>query len=318
MKNRVPAALSISVALALGVTACSGSSAEEDAAPAADPGVVAGVTVTGEFGEEPTIEVDGLEVEEPLDGVAITGDGAEVTAETVLNYRFRMVLASSGEDVSSNYSEEAAQELDVAQQPAVISDAIVGANLGSRVVIAMQVKDLVGAGQAKQYGMKGKDEMVMVMDLVSIPEEPLDGPDGEAVAPPADAPTVVEDEDGAVTGITFDDAPAKPSKELEVITLIEGSGEEVKEDDNLTVDYYGTVYGDGTAFDESYSAEPVAFPLTQGSLIDGWVQGLEGVTVGSRVMLVIPADLGYGDQESGSIPANSTLVFVVDVLGANL
>ena len=53
------------------------------------------------------------------------------------------------------------------------------------------------------------------------------------------------------------------------------------------------------------------------ALIDGWVQGLQGVTVGSRVLLVIPSELGYGDGGNGTIPGGATLVFVVDVLAAS-
>jgi peptidylprolyl isomerase len=52
-------------------------------------------------------------------------------------------------------------------------------------------------------------------------------------------------------------------------------------------------------------------------VIQGWSQGLTGVKIGSRVMLVIPPELGYGDQAREGIPANSTLVFVVDVLGTS-
>jgi peptidylprolyl isomerase len=308
--------LPVSVVLALGAAGCS-SEAADSAAPAANPDAVAGVTVTGDFGDEPTIEVDGLTVDEPVDGVVITGDGEEVAADDTVNYRFRMVYAESGEDVSGNFSETAPQQMEVAQQAPAISDAVAGATVGSRVVIAMKVKDLLGSGQASQYGMKGKDGLVMVLDLVSLTADPLDGPEGEAVEPEADAPAVVE-EDGDVTSIDFSDAAKKPSAELQVIPLVEGTGDEVAEGDTVTVDYFGTVYGDGQPFDESYSGEPATFTLAEGSLIDGWVQGLTGVQVGSRVMLVIPADLAYGDQDSGDIPAGSTLVFVVDVLGANL
>lgn len=53
-----------------------------------------------------------------------------------------------------------------------------------------------------------------------------------------------------------------------------------------------------------------------GSLIKGWDQALVGQTVGSRLLLVVPPSLGYGDKASGSIPANSTLVFVIDILEA--
>ena len=130
------------------------------------------------------------------------------------------------------------------------------------------------------------------------------------------APDVVEN-DGDVTGIDFSDAPSKAPKEFEVIPLIEGEGPKVKEGDSISVDYFGIVWGGKEPFDESYSREPASFGLTKGGLIDGWVQGLDGVTVGSRVMLVIPSELGYGEQGSPpDIPGGATLVFVVDVLGA--
>lgn len=316
MKARSLVSLSVTTVLALGAAGCGSESDEADAAVPVTS-TIDGVTVTGDFEEEPTIEVDTLNVDEPTDAVLIAGDGEEVAADDTVNYRFRIVLADGGEELSSSYAESAPQQMDLTQQPGVIADSVVGATIGSRVGIAMTVKDLLGSGQASQYGMRGKDGLVMVLDLVSLTGEPLDGPDGEDVAPDADAPTVVE-KDGAVTGIDFDQAPAKPSGELQVIPLVEGTGDPVAEGDSVTVDYFGTIYGDGASFDESYSSEPVTFSLTEGSLIEGWVKGLEGVTAGSRVMLVVPPGQGYGDQASGDIPAGSTLVFVIDVLGVNL
>ena len=56
--------------------------------------------------------------------------------------------------------------------------------------------------------------------------------------------------------------------------------------------------------------------IGQAQVIDGWNQGLVGQTVGSQVLLVVPPSLGYGANAQGSIPANSTLVFVVDILAA--
>ena len=60
--------------------------------------------------------------------------------------------------------------------------------------------------------------------------------------------------------------------------------------------------------------QPSDFSLDQ--VVKGWQQGLAGQTVGSQVLLVIPPDLGYGSQKQQSIPANSTLIFVVDILAA--
>ena len=53
-----------------------------------------------------------------------------------------------------------------------------------------------------------------------------------------------------------------------------------------------------------------------GGVIQGWDQGLVGQKIGSRVLLVIPSELAYGEEERDNIPANSTLIFVVDILAA--
>ncbi len=72
-------------------------------------------------------------------------------------------------------------------------------------------------------------------------------------------------------------------------------------------------------FDESYSADPVEFPIGVGSVIDGWDERLVGRTVGSRVILEIPPDKGYGKtgNESAGIKGTDTLFFVVDILAAS-
>src|SRR5690606_2224104 len=98
--------------------------------------------------------------------------------------------------------------------------------------------------------------------------------------------------------------------------LIEGEGELVEVGDSLTVHYTGWLW-DGEQFDSSWDrGAPSTFGLVSGGLIEGWVQGLDGVPVGSQVLLVIPADLGYGAEGSGDIPGGATLVFVIDVLAA--
>ena len=78
--------------------------------------------------------------------------------------------------------------------------------------------------------------------------------------------------------------------------------------------YKGVLWDGGKEFDSTYRrGQLTQFPLQQ--VVKGWAQGLTGKKVGSRVLLVIPPDLGYGDKAAGSgIPANSTLVFSVDIL----
>ena len=300
----------ITVAQAVAGTAACGSDSE----PTADP-ALEGLTVTGDFGKEPTVKVDGFDVDAAESQELIEGDGAEIGKESYVMYHGLIVKGADGEILQSSFEQPDTQEMVVARQPELISDAVVGAHIGSRVAVAAPIEELVGKGGAAQVGLTAADDVIFVFDLIEEGEAPLTAPEGEEVDPPADAPKVVE-KDGNLTGLDFSDAPAEPPTKLQVIPLIKGDGEVVKENDVVTLDYLGAVWGEDVPFDESYSGEPRPFQLAKGQLIDGWIEGLDGVKVGSRVMLVIPAELGYGPQgKPPDIPGGSTLVFVIDVLG---
>ena len=103
--------------------------------------------------------------------------------------------------------------------------------------------------------------------------------------------------------------------ELKVDDLKPGSGATAKPGDCLIMKYYGTLAKEGTVFDESYT-KPTAFAFTlgAGSVIKGWEQGLVGIKEGGTRRLVIPSDMAYGAQATSSIPPNSDLVFVVELL----
>jgi peptidylprolyl isomerase len=131
------------------------------------------------------------------------------------------------------------------------------------------------------------------------------------------------DGDGATATDQLGEKPAitvpegDPPTELVVDTVVSGDGAEVQEGDLLVVDYVGVLWDGGEEFDSSWENEqPATFPIGTGGVIEGWDEGLVGQTVGSRVLLTVPPDLGYGDQEQGDIPPDSTLVFAVDVLDA--
>lgn len=109
-------------------------------------------------------------------------------------------------------------------------------------------------------------------------------------------------------------------KEKDVTTLVKkdlakGKGKEAKSGSVVTVHYTGCLTN-GTKFDSSFDAgRPFTFNLGQGQVIKGWDTGVEGMKVGGKRKLVIPADMGYGAAGAGGvIPPNSTLVFTVDLL----
>ena len=113
-----------------------------------------------------------------------------------------------------------------------------------------------------------------------------------------------------------DFAGAEVPEGLAVQVLEAGTGAPVIEGQSITVHYSGWLW-DGTTFDSSWSrGEPISFVIARGSLIAGWVDGIVGQPVGSKLLLVVPPESGYGNRAVGSIPPNSTLVFAVDVLDA--
>jgi FKBP-type peptidyl-prolyl cis-trans isomerase len=110
--------------------------------------------------------------------------------------------------------------------------------------------------------------------------------------------------------------PTGPApKTLVVKDLIKGTGPAVTStNQTLTVQYVGKVYKSGKVFDASWShpgAQPTALPLS--GVIPGWQKGLIGMKVGGRRELIIPPGEGYGATAQAKIPANSTLVFVIDL-----
>lgn len=95
-----------------------------------------------------------------------------------------------------------------------------------------------------------------------------------------------------------------------------GEGDSVGVGQEAVVRYSGWL-PDGTPFDSNVEAEPFAFRLGAGSVIQGWDEGVVGMRIGGTRKLVIPSHLGYGPGGAGPIPPNATLVFDVELLGVN-
>jgi peptidylprolyl isomerase len=108
------------------------------------------------------------------------------------------------------------------------------------------------------------------------------------------------------------EAPA----DLEVTDLTEGAGTEATAGKTVSVHYVGVAHSTGEEFDASYNrGAPLEFRLGIGQVIAGWDQGVQGMKVGGRRRLVIPANLAYGDRGAGGvIQPGETLIFVVDLL----
>ena len=104
------------------------------------------------------------------------------------------------------------------------------------------------------------------------------------------------------------------TEDLQVEILQEGSGPEAQVGDVVVVHYRGKLEN-GTEFDNSYDRGQ-SFPVQLGAnqVIPGWEQGLIGAQAGETRRLTIAPELGYGNRAIGPIPANSTLIFEIEVL----
>lgn len=124
----------------------------------------------------------------------------------------------------------------------------------------------------------------------------------------------VSGEFGAKPSLEFlsPDAPAG----LQVVKLVEGDGAVIEKGDQIAANYLGQVW-DGAHFDNSFDrGQPLVFVIGVGMVIKGWDQALVGTREGDRLLISIPAELGYGERgvPQAGIPGGATLVFVTDVV----
>ena len=129
----------------------------------------------------------------------------------------------------------------------------------------------------------------------------------------AEAPaTPAAETSGATTG-----APAVASQQIDTVV---GTGKEATSGATAVVNYTGWLYDPaapqqrGKEFDSSVGREPFSFQVGAGQVIKGWDVGVQGMKVGGKRTLIVPADRGYGAGGAGPIPPNATLVFEVELL----
>ncbi|NUR06531.1 MAG: hypothetical protein HOQ45_05925 [Nocardioidaceae bacterium] len=282
---------------------------------------IKGLSVNGDFGQEPKVKVDpAVKVDKAETQVISAGKGNPVVASKKVMFNIYLAKGADGSKLYSSTDQGTPTQVRMNENeffPAIIKS-LVGKPQGSRVAIAATVKDIWGEAGAPQLKLKTTDTVLFVIDILSVePKEVVDAPEGKQVTPPSDAP-VVKESGGKVTGFDWSKAPKQAPKKLEVIPLVEGDGPAAKAGRLVTFNYYGAVWGQDKAFDSSYQrGQPEPFGVGVNGLIKAWDQVIPGLKRGSRVLIVAPPDQAYGSTARPGIPANSTLTFVVDVLGVD-
>ncbi len=307
-------------AIPLLFAAACGTAQKSDTAASGGTAAASGIKVTGEANKKPTVTFPSGKPQLTSASLKITegtGTGAKdgdvlIANVTVYNWDGKE-NKSPGSDYDAGKSEFVTVD---AQLPKALHDALVGAKPGGRVV-AVIGKDNLTAEQITQAKQQGTDfttsSQVLVVDVVSAPAKAAQG----AATDPGIAGIKLGNPGGDKAPALTTKTTAKAPKGLVVKTVIKGTGPAVKADQTVLAHYTGKIWGTDKQFDSSWErGAPTTFALNQ--VVKGWSQGLTGVNVGSRVLITIPPDLGYGKegQPQGGIKGTDTLVFVVDVLGA--
>lgn len=270
------------------------------------------ISVTGALGEQPEVTFP-----TPLSGsgvetaIIIEGDGGELIGGQQVLLHFMGFNAATGNSLqasdftSTNY---VPQDLAEGAVPDFCK-ALTGVNVGSRVAVLLDAENAHGSVGIDSLGIGADDGVIFIFDII---DAYLPRANGSAQPAQAGIPTVINAPNGQ-PGIQIPSAEA-PS-EFASAVLIEGGGEPIEIGDSAVLHYTGWTWL-GEQFDSSWErGAPATFPITNEGLIEGFVMALDQVTIGSQVIAVIPPELGYGDSAQGSIPAGSTLIFVIDVLG---
>lgn len=307
---RRTAALIATVGLLAALTACSASSSQADCTGGYSSGSVSdAIEATGDFGTKPDVTVPTpFNATSTQVSTLIKGTGDPIEKGSLVTVDATVVNGETGEPVQSTAYDGSTYASIVAGGTAAfpgLEDGVLCAQVGSRIAIAVAPKDTVEAGTD---ATGDTPTVVLVLDIVNAS---LARANGAQQAPQNNVPTVTLDEDG-VPGIVKQNGDAPTT--LEKATLKKGDGATVTADDTVIVNYTGWVWSSGEIFDSSWQkGTPASF--SPNNVIPGFKDALVGATVGSQVEVVIPPDQGYGDTAQGSIPAGSTLIFVVDILG---
>lgn len=322
MKLRTSAgATSVVLAASLVLAGCADDSAPEENSPSAetsepaeapdqaepteaDIAAVEAIKVTGDPGAEPELAFDELEVSVPTTRVVDSGDGDELTEGMKVTMQY-VAYDAAGERLGSTWETDAPESFTLGDQRYdILTEPLLEQPVGTRLLVANPTVD----------AQNEPSTVVNLIEIVDAAEIPARA-EGEAVEPAEGLPPVTLGEDGAPS-VEIPDGYEAPA-DLVAQTLIEGSGDEVTPDQTVIAHYTGWTL-DGEVFDSSWErGEPSSFSLQQ--VISGWTEGISGQTVGSQVLLVIPAEQAYGANppEGSGIDPDSPLIFVVDILDAD-
>lgn len=303
------------------------SKASESASPTApatsaapSPKIVDGplpaITAGTEFDEKPTVaKGSGTPSKDLAVKTVVAGGGRTVAEGDYIQANYLGQIWDTAKVFDNSYDRKTPLVIQLAQGSIIDGwrYALTGKKLGSRVQFSVPPAWGYGEQGQSQAGIKGTDTLVFVVDLQGTFNATSSAKGTEVAQDDANLPKVGTNTDGKAPSVEI--PKTDPPKKLVANYVIEGDGAEVGAQDSVLVQYKGVQWTGGKEFDSTYGRKALtSFSLQQ--VVKGWSQGLTGKKVGSRVLIVIPPDLGYGDTppEGSGIAKGATLVFTVDIL----
>ncbi|MFF4822402.1 FKBP-type peptidyl-prolyl cis-trans isomerase [Streptomyces sp. NPDC001312] len=296
------------------------SPSEPSAAPS--PKIVSGplpaITAGTKFGEKPTVaKGSGDPSKDIAVKTVIAGGGRTIAENDYVQAHYLGQIWNSAKLFDNSYDRKAPLVIQLAQ--GTIIDgwryALAGKKVGSRVLFSVPPTWGYGTQGNAQAGIKGTDTLVFVVDIQDTFNSKSSAKGKTVAQDNADLPKVGTNTDGAAPSVTVPKTAAP--KKLVADYVIEGDGPVVKPQNTVLVQYKGVLWDGGKEFDSTYKRDALtSFSLQQ--VVKGWADGLAGKKVGSRVLIVVPPALGYGDNPppNSGIKKDSVLVFTVDILAA--
>ena len=278
-----------------------------------DPEVMKLVEVSGDLEDKPEVEVHTpLKVSELAYEDVVTGEGTAITSPNQLMVvDISLFNGTTGEPIiSTSYDGDLSQVTSPAGWSGNFpgfEEALDCATEGSRIAVALSPDDM-SPDVSLGFELDETDSVVAVIDVRKVYLAAADGQNQFNSG--FGLPSVVRAPDGR-PGLIIPDGT--PPSDLVVQTLKKGDGEVVTGDQPVRVHYTGVVWGEDETFETTWDGEAASVDLENAP--PGFADALTGQTVGSQVLVVVPPDQAYGDDAHGAIPAGSTLVYVIDILG---
>lgn len=257
-----------------------------------------------------------LRVSEPTIGVIERGQGAAITMGQLVTFDTLVVDGETGAEEQSTFGTPNPTKMILAKSTAntTMLAAMQSAKVGTRFLYAVPMS-ADGTAPSQQNPDPSATPSPTASKVIAISirsaEDLPQAAQGRAKAADPALPAVTIGADGAPV---LAKPSGSPTGKLASEVLIEGDGPAVADGQTVAVKYFGWLWN-GTAFDSVWG-EGMPEVLSLSGVISGWRKAIVGRKVGSRVLMVVPPSLGYGGAGKNSIPPDSTLIFLVDIVGA--